>query len=243
MGIVGFGRFGRFAASHLRDHFDLSIFDKDDRRAEAGEMGIRIGSLEEIARSSIVILCVPISEIRETLIEIAPHLKKGSLVVDTCSVKEYPVSQMTELIPPYVEILGTHPLFGPDSRMQGLQGRKIVLCPVRVRDLAAVQAFLKRLGLKVLISSPEEHDSRMASTQAIVHFLGRSLLEVGMARQEMTTPSYDALIRILETVQGNAKELSHDLQAFNRFALERRQRLINALITTNQRLLNTAKER
>ncbi len=115
MGIVGFGRFGRFAAGHLRDHFDLLIFDKGDRRTEAAEMGVRIGSLEEVARSSTVLLCVPISEIRKTLMEIAPHLKEGCLVVDTCSVKEYPVSQMKDLLPPYVEILGTHPLFGPDS--------------------------------------------------------------------------------------------------------------------------------
>jgi prephenate dehydrogenase len=236
MGIVGFGRFGRFAAGHLRNRFDLLAFDKCDRRLEANEMGVRIGTLEEVCRSSVVLLCVPISEIRKTLIEIAPRLGEGSLVADTCSVKEYPVFQMKNLLPPYVEILGTHPLFGPDSPTEGLQGKKIALCPVRIRNLEAVEAFLERLGLSVLVCSPEEHDRRMASTQAVVHFLGRALLETGLARKEMATPSYDALVRIVETVGGNTRELSCDLQSFNRFTGEMRQGLIETLITTNREL-------
>ena len=36
MGIVGFGRFGRFAASYLRNHFDIVIFDREDQVEEAG---------------------------------------------------------------------------------------------------------------------------------------------------------------------------------------------------------------
>lgn len=236
MGIVGFGRFGRFAASHLRNHFDLLTFDKCDRRLEANEMGVRIGTLGEVARASFVLLCVPISEIRKTLIEIAPHLGEGSLVADTCSVKEYPVLQMKNLLPSYVQILGTHPLFGPDSGAAGLQGKKIALCPVRIRDLGAVEAFLKRLGLLVLVCSPETHDRRMAFTQAVVHFLGRALLETGLSRKEMATPSYDGLVQIVETVRGNTRELSRDLQSFNRFTGEMRQRLIETLITTNREL-------
>ena len=46
MGIVGFGRFGRFAATSLRDHFDPVVFDKEDRAKEAGQLAIRTGSLK-----------------------------------------------------------------------------------------------------------------------------------------------------------------------------------------------------
>ena len=236
MGMVGFGRFGRFAGSHLKDHFDLLIFDRSDRREEVARMGLRMGTLEEVARSSVVLLCVPISEIRTTLMEISPHLTEGSLLVDTCSVKEYPVAQMKRLLPLHVEILGTHPLFGPDSAREGLRGKKIVLCPVRVRHLRAVKAFMRRLGLTVLVSSPEAHDQAMASTQVIVHFLGKALLEIGLTRQTMATPSYDILIRILETVQNDTWELFHDLQTFNRFAEETREELVETLTTLNQKL-------
>lgn len=236
MGIVGFGRFGRFAASHLRNYFDLSAFDRDDRLAEAQEIGVRIEPLQKVAKSSIVLLCVPISQIRSVLMEIVPHLVENSLVVDTCSVKGYPVCQMETILPSHVEILGTHPLFGPDSAARGLQGKKIVLCPIRILDLSPVKSFLNRLGLNVLISSPQNHDRLMASTQVIVQFLGRAFLEIGLTRQDMATPGYETLINILDVVQNDTWELFRDLQTFNRFAKEMREKLIDSLTTVNQRL-------
>jgi prephenate dehydrogenase len=243
MGIVGFGRFGRFAASHLRNYFDLSVFDRADGLAGAHEIGVRIEPLQVVAKSSIVLLCVPISQIRSVLLEIGSLMAENSLVVDTCSVKGYPVFQMETILPSYVEILGTHPLFGPDSAAKGLQGKKIVLCPIRIRDLSTVKSFLNHLGLKVLICSPEYHDRLMACTQAIVQFLGRSLLEIGMTRQEMATPGYETLFNILDRVQNDTWELFRDLQTFNPFAKEMRGKLIESLITVNQRLDQEALKR
>lgn len=236
MGIVGFGRFGRFAASHLRNHFDLSACDRNNRLAEAREIGIPIEPLEEVAKSSIILLCVPISQIRSVLMEMVPHLAEDALVADTCSVKCHPISLMKTILPPRVQVIGTHPLFGPDSAAKGLQGKKIVLCPVRIQDLSRVESFLNRLGLSVLISSPENHDRLMASTQTVVQFLGRAFLELGLGRQDMATPGYEILISILDGVQNDTWELFHDLQTFNRFAKEMREKLIESLITVNQKL-------
>ncbi len=236
MGIVGFGRFGRFAASHLRNYFDLSVYDSDNRLTEAREMGIPIEPLEEVAKSCIVLLCIPISKMRPVLMEMVPHLLKNSLVADTCSVKCYPVSLMKTILPPHVQVIGTHPLFGPDSAAKGLQGKKIVLCPVRTRNLSIAESFLNRLGLNVLISSPENHDRLMASTQAIVQFLGRAFLELGLGRQDIATPGYETLISILDVVQNDTWELFRDLQTFNQFAKETREGLIESLITVNQKL-------
>ena len=168
--------------------------------------------------------------------EIAPQLPEGSLVVDTCSVKEYPVSLMKTLLPPHVSILGTHPLFGPDSAAQGLQGKKVALCPVRIRDLSGVEDFLKGLGLNVLVCSPLEHDRRMASTQAIVQFLGRAFLEMGLTHQTFATPGYEPLIGILEVVQNDTWELFRDLQIFNRFSGQMRRKLVESLGTIDQGL-------
>lgn len=236
MGIVGFGRFGRFAAFHLRNHFVLSAHDSNNRLAEAREMGISMKPLEEVAKSSIVLLCVPISQIQSVLMQTIPHLTENALVADTCSVKCYPVSLMKTILPSHVQVIGTHPLFGPDSAVKGLQGKKIVLCPVRIRNLSGVESFLKRLGLNVLISSPENHDRLMASTQAVVQFLGRAFLELGLDRQDMATPGYETLISILDVVQNDTWELFRDLQTFNRFAKETREKLIESLITLNQKL-------
>jgi prephenate dehydrogenase len=243
MGIVGFGRFGRLAGVHLRDHFDLVVYDIEDCQEPAARLGIRTGSLEEVAGCSIVVLCVPISKVQGALKQIAPHLAEGALVVDTCSVKEYPVSMMKAILPGHVDILGSHPLFGPDSAARGLEGKKIVICPVRVKNFQRVVHFLRGLKLHVLLCSPEDHDRAMASTQAIVQFLGRAFLQMELAHETIATPGYERLIRILEMVQNDTWELFHDLQSFNPFSWGMRQRLIDSLIMIDQKLGRTPSER
>lgn len=236
MGIVGFGRFGRLASAYLKDHFDLMAYDRETCDEAAKRLGVLTGSLRDAARCSVVLLCVPISQIQSVLEEIAPYLVEGTLVADTCSVKEYPASAMKAILPDHVDILGTHPLFGPDSAGHGLEGKKIVLCPVRLENLRRVELFLRRLKLRVLVSSPEAHDRAMASTQVVVQFLGRAFLEIGLVHEPVATPGYDQLIGILEVVQHDTWELFRDLQNFNRFAREMREKLITSLTKIGQSL-------
>jgi len=243
MGIVGFGRFGRLAATHLKDHFELLVYDRTDCDNAARRLGVSPGPLRIVAARSVVLLCVPISQMESVLNEITPYLIKGTLVVDTCSVKEYPVSLMKTILPSHVDILGAHPLFGPDSAVQGLHGKKVVLCAVRTRKLQRVIRFLEGLKLRVLVSSPEAHDRGMASTQAIVQFLGRAFLDMGLIHEATATPGYDRLIRILEVVQNDTSELFYDLQSLNRFAGGMRQRLIDSLALIDQRIRETPSAR
>ena len=236
LGIIGFGRFGRLAAAHLRDHYDVMVYDKEDCSDPAADLGIRAESLTDVASCSVVILCVPISSIRSVLEAMTPHLVKGALVADTCSVKEYPISVMKTVLPPHVEILGTHPLFGPDSAATGIEEKKIILCPVRLKNLPRVSHFLENLGLRVLVSSAEDHDLAMASTQAIVQFLGRAFMDMDLGCPTMATPGYEQLIQIVEVVQNDTWELFHDLQNYNRFDQKMRQKLITALRAIDQNL-------
>ena len=85
IGIIGFGRFGQFAAERLRKDFQVVVFDKKKVR---GSKGIRSGTLEEVASRPLLLLCVPISQISKTCLEIKPYLTPGQLIIDTCSVKE-----------------------------------------------------------------------------------------------------------------------------------------------------------
>jgi hypothetical protein len=52
----------------------------------------------------------------------------------------------------------------------------------------------------------------MASTRAIVQFIGRGVLEMGLVQEATAILSYGSLMGILEMVQNNPWELFHDLQ-------------------------------
>ena len=124
IGIIGFGRFGRLMAGYLAKDYNVKIFNRSDKEDEIIGIGAEPATLEVVCRQKMVILSVPISTLRETLKRIASLLQPGTTVIDVCSVKVYPVEWMEELLPHTVSLLGTHPMFGPDSAANSLLDRK-----------------------------------------------------------------------------------------------------------------------
>ena len=224
IGIIGYGRFGQFAAERLRKDFRVVVYDRKKVRCPRG---IRAGPLEEVASRSLVLLCVPISQISKTCLEIKPYLIPGQLILDTCSVKERPLQEMARSLPKFVEILGTHPLFGPDSARNGIRGLKIVLCPIRCRRVSKVKAWLKGKGLEVIVTTPARHDFEMAKTQALFHFLARGVAETGIRVGRLSTPGPAKLFEDFRDVQNDSLQLFQDLHRMNRFTprFERTHRL------------------
>jgi prephenate dehydrogenase len=233
IGIIGFGRFGRFAAEILNKDFEIFVYDSRDVPRHGQ---IRLVSFSEVAEKPILLLCVPISEIEAVCRRLKPFLKKGQLVVDTCSVKEKPLQIMTRVLPSFVEILGTHPLFGPDSAKGGIQGLRIVLCQTRCRRIGKVRNYLKQLGLHVIATTAENHDRHMARTQALFHFLARGVAQMEIKVGALSTPGPSKLFNDFKDVQNDSKQLFRDLQRFNRFAPAVRRNLIKSLIALDKDL-------
>ena len=132
IGIIGYGRFGKLVSQYLSQDLVVYVYNRSDKSSEIERAGAHPVSLEKVCQQDIVIPCVPISTFRNNLQSIAPLLKTDCLVIDVCSVKEYPVQWMMEELPESVSILATHPMFGPDSAADTLQDRKICLCKVRL---------------------------------------------------------------------------------------------------------------
>ena len=95
IGIIGFGRFGKLASHYLAQDFEVFVYNRADKSAEINLTGARSASLETVCRQDVVIPCVPISIFRNLLKDIAPLIKPDALVIDVCSVKEYPIRWMT----------------------------------------------------------------------------------------------------------------------------------------------------
>lgn len=229
LGLIGFGRFGQFAARHLRRHIHIFVWDLRDLRKEAASLGLTWATREEAASCQFVLLAVPISEVPVALAEVVPFMRPGALLMDACSVKMVPMEWMLSAAPDEIEVLGTHPLFGPDSGRGGIAGLTMALCPGRTRRTPAVRRFLESMGLNVVITTAEEHDRQMANAQALSHFIARGLAGAGIAEQELTTPSFVELLKIMKTLMKDSSELFHDMNHYNPFAAEARGRFVEAL--------------
>jgi len=238
IGILGFGRFGKLMARNLAADFEVLVCDPAVLEPDVFSAGARPADLAAVGQSDVIVLAVPISRMLAALEQVKPHLRAGRLVADVCSVKEGPIRWMQDLLPEDVDILGTHPMFGPDSAADLLQGRKIVLCRVRVgaERYEKVRRYLASKGLEVIETSPAEHDRQIAVSLALTHFIGRALAGVGAKPQDIDTEGYQRLLRILEVVENDTWQLFEDMNRFNPHAEKTRQAFLEALEKIERKL-------
>lgn len=242
IGLIGYGRFGALMAGYLSKDFKVFVYDKNPAKTLAAKTITSrktfLSSLEEVCKKRVVILSVPISEIENILRTIRPLLKENSLVVDVCSVKEYPVMLMRKILPKQVQILATHPLFGPDTAAYSLSGRKIVLCKIRIDDCLyqQIKAFLVKKGLVVIETTPKEHDKEIAQSLVLTHFIGRALMGLKMSGLAIDTRGYKNLMQVLDTVKHDTWQLFQDMNSYNKYSKKIRHDFIRSAVRINKML-------
>jgi prephenate dehydrogenase len=228
VGLLGFGAFGRLIAAHLHPHVPLVVCDRSMLPGDHLEGRVQAGDIAAVGRCDVVILAVPVGELVSAIKDLRPYLHPGSVVVDVASVKVNAVRAMEAELPVFVDIVGTHPLFGPQSARDGIRGRKIAVCPVRGRSAPRIAAFLRRmLGLKVLLTTPEEHDREVAVVQGLTHLIAKVLVRMEPLPRRLTTASFDCLMQATEMVRYDAASLFRAIECDNPFAAEIRERFFN----------------
>ena len=235
LGLIGFGQFGRLAAQLLTPHFDVLATDAAPGSETAiRDAGFAFGGMPEVAARDVVVVAVPVVAMQAVFAQIAPHLKPGALVADVGSVKMLPSRWMVELLPADVDLIATHPLFGPQSAKAGLQGLRFVICPIRGDRHERVAAFGRSLGLTVTVTTAEEHDREMAYVQALTHLIGRSLVNLGIPDEDLKTQSYQHLLELCSLIGADTFELFTAIQTQNPFAAE----VVEAFVAEARSLLD-----
>jgi len=235
-GVYGLGRFGAFWAELLSRHFPVTAYSRNPERAVPS--GVRRVSLPELFQADIVWLCPAISSMDEVLTEIAPLVRPGQTIADTCSVKLEPSRLMLEKLPAHAQLLATHPMFGPDSAKAGLHGLPVVLHDLQraAKPLAFWKQTFESLGMEVLLLTPDEHDRAAAYTQGVTHFLGRVLDDMGLKPHPIATRGYQRLLDLVQQTCNDPFQLFLDMQHFNPYTAAMRADLKRSLERISARL-------
>jgi prephenate dehydrogenase len=217
-------------AKHLAPHFDLTLFDaRKSVTKTAKKYGTFVGDLKKIAGCKIIVVAVPVQQIETVLQEIAPLLQKGTLVLDVASVKVKPTAIMKKFLPKHVDIVGTHPLFGPQSGKKGIQGLNIAVCNVRGKRATCVGDFLKnKLKLRVFYVTPEKHDRELAYVHGLTHMLAKVIVALKLPRFQLTTKTYELMDQAVEFVRYDSDELFMAIERENPFAREAKEAFFTA---------------
>ncbi len=206
--IGGTGETGRwFARFYQRHGFDVVLWGINRRKDIAAQMGIQFADDldSEIRTNDIVMISVPINDTENTIKEIAPRMPAGSLLMDITSIKTTPVKAMLRYAPPNVEILGTHPMFGPS--IPDIRGQTVIFTPVEGRSekwFPIIRSLYEDNGAHIEMMSPEQHDKMMAVVQGLTHFAYISIgsvfreLEFDVANsRRFMSPMYDIMLDLV----------------------------------------------
>ena len=212
VGIVGYGQFARFAAALTQQFADVVAYDIAPQEGTT--------TLAAVCATDVVVFAVPAQSFAAACESAQPLISPRTLIADISSVKVGPLTTLKKFFP-HNEILGTHPIFGPQSGKHGIAGLPIVLCNDSWTEAhyAACKDFLEnRLSLKVIEQSPEEHDKEMARVQALTLFIGRALKTIDMAAYPTSTKSYTHLRELTELLKDDSWELFRTIQKENPYA-------------------------
>jgi len=235
--IGGSGEFGRlFARIFSQDGHEVVItgrdMEKGERVARSAGASFTTDKVDAAREADVVVISVPIESTVEVIREVAPAIRAGGLLMDFTSVKVEPVKAMLEHAPPEVEVIGSHPMFGP--RVASLEGQTVILTPARAeRWLEFVEGFFKRHKARVFSSTPEEHDRVMAVVQGLTHFAYittastlRSLeVDVSFSRR-FASPVYELMLDFIARIVGQNPRLYAAIQMHNPYVNEVHERFI-----------------
>ena len=242
IGVYGLGRFGYFWSELLAGKFEVFAYNRSaDKPCPEN---VKRCSRDELLNCDVIYLCVSISSFEKVLKSLSPDIKPDTLIVDTCSVKTYPASVMKSILQKDVSYLATHPMFGPDSGKNGVEGLPLVFCSGRC-DKSVQQEWIssfQEFGLNVIEMSAEQHDREAAFTQGITHFVGRVLGELNLQSSEIGTVGYRSLLEIIEQTCNDPMQLFYDLQHYNPFNHDMRMQLMQSVDNTMHKFTDIDRE-
>lgn len=239
---------GKWIAQFLKDKdFSVVITGRDEIAGEkiSKKLGIKYTSnnAEAVFNADIVILSVPIDAVSSVVPKIAPFLKKGSLFMDVTSVKEKPAEIMQKHVSDGIEVIPTHPLFGP--RIRSLDGQVVVLTPeTRGKWYKKVIKFLENENARILVTTPQNHDKMMSIVQGLTHFayisiaatIERLKIDIKESRK-FESPIYGLMVDMIARIVAQNPYLYYSIQTQNRYIRETHETFISVYNELNDMIL------
>ena len=198
--IIGLGQIGASIGLGLADQGKKIIRTGTDIEGSVLQQAKKIGAVDKISPrlyqavrdADLVILAVPMDQVRELMEAIGPELAEGATLVDTAPLKVAPAQWADEFLPEGRHYLGITPVLNPKYLHEtdyGISAAKADLFEDGVWGIATssrsnqqtvqlVTDLAGLLGAKPLFIDPHENDGLMASTHFLPQFISSAILNI-----------------------------------------------------------------
>ncbi len=217
IGIVGIaGRYGQWLNRRFQE-LGYRVIGSD---VVPGWLSLR----DMVQQADVVVFSVPIQQTIPTIKSACRFSRADQLWLDITSLKS---DVMTAMLASEADVMGLHPLCGPD--LPNWNGQTVAVCYGRVQNPSwetFLFGILKSLKANYYVTDPVEHDRIMAYVQALPHALSmimmgalESMEEHGLSVSEIehyATPPYRLAVAAMSRILAAHPELYADIQILNR---------------------------
>lgn len=197
--IIGLGQTGASMGLALTAHSDKVFITGHDKEYEAEGRAKKIGAVHAtnhnlpsaVENADLIILAIPIHQIRETFEYIKRDVKKDAVVIELSPVKAEVTKWVKEILPAHCHYIGLVPAIGPgyldkietplSTPQADLFSRSVFLLsapsgtPGEAVKLAS--DFVKLLGANALLTDFIESDGLTSSAYLLPQLVSASLLD------------------------------------------------------------------
>lgn len=193
--ILGIGLIGSSLARCLKQNADvetLVVYDQNpDNLQKARELklaDVYANCLQAaVVNADVVVFATPVCAFGKLAQNIAPYLKKGAVITDVGSVKQYSLAEICKHISKEsgISVIGAHPVAGteksgPENGFASLfKGRWCILTPVEKTPsevVAQITKMWEHCGMKVDTMTPAHHDKVMAAVSHLPQLIAYSIV-------------------------------------------------------------------
>jgi prephenate dehydrogenase len=188
MGLIG-GSLGR-AILKKTEHTVFGADTDESALVKADMLEAHTKALEEkdIGGLDLVILALNPSSATAVMRGLAPKLKNGACVIDTCGVKRVIVKEMQKLSQEYPQLFfaGAHPMAGREfsgiahSQATLFEKAYVIIVPVtkQIEKLSEIKKLFTDIGAQdVEICSADKHDKMISYTSQLAHIVSSAYVK------------------------------------------------------------------
>ncbi len=214
IGIVGLGLIGASLAVAIHENtYDTVLgldVNENTMRAALGQRTVDEAlSQVNISTCDMVIIALYPRAALQVLGEIAPHVKKGAIVIDCCGIKRRICAEGKKLAEQYgFTFIGGHPMAGREcwgyesAKPDLYKGASMIITPDPEESeapVAFVSDYFLSLGFgRITRVTAEEHDAIIACTSQLAHVLSSSYIrsETAARHEGLSAGSFRDMTRV-----------------------------------------------
>ena len=157
-----------------------------DQAQKMGAIDGVVDLVEATKQSDLIVLCVPVAQMRATFEVMEPHLQAKTLLTDAGSIKGDIILAAKEVLGKKAcQFVPAHPIAGgaqhgaSAAKTDLFQGKQTIICPIQENspeDIALIVGFWESVGSVVKQISSVQHDALYAAVSHLPHILSYALM-------------------------------------------------------------------